>query len=467
MKRNPTSPNGPEARWRRLLLPMLGLLATVAAASPAQPTAEDLALAIGGSAVIDYPEDIGRLATSNPEVVDALAVGKREVLLQAKSHGMATIVIWSKSGRRDFYRATVSYNLEPVRKLLRDTFPGEEIQVQAAKDSLSLTGRVSSQAVAERAGALVTPFAKSVVNNLEVSSTAEKQILLRVRFAELDRSASASFGASLISTGALNTSGRITTGQFSAPAPQKIFPPGHDLSGVTGVIPGGNPGTFSNFSIGDALNIFAFRPDLNLGAVIQALRNRGLLQILAEPNLVTTNNKEASFLVGGEFPVPIVQGGANAGAVTVQFREFGIRLAFLPAVTGHDTIKLHVKPEVSSLDFANGISVSGFSIPALSTRRMETNIELELGQSFVIAGLIDDRATENLAKTPGLSLIPVLGALFKSRSESKTRTELIVLVTPEITSPVDASRAPSGPTMPLNFLPKVDRQPVAREKGRK
>ena len=138
----------PEARRRRLFLLMLGLLAAIGTASPAQPPAEDLALAIGGSAVIDYPEDIGRLATSNPEVVDALAVTKREVLLQAKSHGMATIVIWSKSGRRDFYRATVSYNLEPVRKLLRDTFPGEEIQVQAAKDSLSLTGRVSSQAVA-------------------------------------------------------------------------------------------------------------------------------------------------------------------------------------------------------------------------------------------------------------------------------------------------------------------------------
>lgn len=171
--------------------------------------------------------------------------------------------------------------------------------------------------------------------------------------------------------------------------------------------------------------------------------------------------------MGGEFPVPIVQGGANAGAVTVQFREFGIRLAFLPAVTGHDTIKLHVKPEVSSLDFANGISVSGFSIPALSTRRMETNIELGLGQSFVIAGLIDDRATENLAKIPGLSQIPVLGALFKSRSEKKTKTELIVLVTPEITGPVDASRVPSGPTMPLDFIPKVDRPPAAREEGRK
>jgi pilus assembly protein CpaC len=320
--------------------------------------------------------------------------------------------------------------------------------VQATHDALSLTGRVRSQSVAERAAALVAPMAKSVVDNLEVvADRAATQILLRVRFAELDRSASSSFGVSLVSTGALNMPARTTTGQFPAPSPQKIFPPGHDLAGMTGTT-GGNEGTFSNFSIGDALNIFAFRPDLNLAAFVKSLRTQGVLQILAEPNLVTTNGKEASFLVGGEFPVPIVQGGAAVGAVTIQFREFGIRLTFLPTVTSHKTIKLHVKPEVSSLDFANGVVLSGFTIPGLTTRRMETHIELGLGQSFVIAGLIDDRVTENLLKVPGLAKIPILGALFRSKEENRSKTELIVMVTPEITDPLAAAKAMPAPVLP-------------------
>jgi pilus assembly protein CpaC len=225
------------------------------------------------------------------------------------------------------------------------------------------------------------------------------------------------------------------------------------MDGVTGVVPGSAAGQASNWSLSDALNIFAFRPDLNLGMLIQALRSQGVLQILAEPNLVATDNKEASFLVGGEFPVPIVQGGANVGAVTVTFREFGIRLAFLPRVTNNRTIKLHVKPEVSTIDLANGVVISGFTIPALATRRMETDIELAEGQSFVIAGLLDDRATETMSKVPGLANIPVLGVLFKSRQENKTKTELVVIVTPVITDPAESLRQNPEPVMPAAPLP--------------
>ncbi|MEN6606657.1 MAG: pilus assembly protein N-terminal domain-containing protein [Bryobacteraceae bacterium] len=405
-----------------------------------QPPAEEISLAAGGSAVIDYPEDIGRISTSSPEIVDAVAVSRREVLLQAKSYGVSTIVIWSKNGRRSFYRATVAFNLEPVRKLLADSFPAEKIDVRAMRDSLSLSGCVSSQPVSDRAAALVAPFAKSVVNNLRVTTEIEKQILLRVRFAELDRSASVNLGGSLISTGALNTVGSVTTGQFASASLDKIES-------------SGNGQASSEFSISDTLNVFAFLPDLNLAAVIKALQGRGVLQILAEPNLVTTNNKEASFLAGGEFPVPVVQGGGNNNAVTVQFREFGVRLSFLPVVTPHNTIKLHVKPEVSSLDYTNGVTLSGFTIPALSMRRMETDVELRPGQSFVIAGLIDDRVTETMQKIPGLAHIPVLGTFFKSKSESKTKTELVVLVTPEITDMQSAARPSTGPAMPLEFLP--------------
>jgi pilus assembly protein CpaC len=200
--------------------------------------------------------------------------------------------------------------------------------------------------------------------------------------------------------------------------------------------------------------VFAFRPDLNLSAFVRALESKGVLQILAEPNLVTSNGKEASFLVGGEFPVPIVQGGANAGAVTILFKEFGIRLTFKPEVTEHSTIRMYVKPEVSTIDMANSVVFSGFTIPALATRRMETSIELGPGQSFVIAGLIDDRVADSFAKIPGLSHLPILGALFKSRDEKRTKTELIVMVTPQITAPLTAAEsAAMSPEMPRAVLP--------------
>jgi pilus assembly protein CpaC len=263
----------------------------------------------------------------------------------------------------------------------------------------------------------------------------ERQIVLKVRFVELDRTRIQQLGVNIVSTGAGNTIGRITTGQFS----------GGDINAVGAGIP-------SRVTITDALNVFAFRPDLNLAAFIRALQQESLLQILAEPNLVTTNGKEASFLVGGEFPVPILQGGGNAGAVTIQFREFGIRLTFNPTITESNTIKMYVKPEVSALDSANGVNLSGFFIPALSTRRMETNIELGEGQSFIIGGLIDDRFTETLAKTPGLANIPLLGVLFKSREQKRNRTELVVIVTPEITKPYQPGEKIPQPYLPKDFL---------------
>jgi pilus assembly protein CpaC len=399
---------------------------------------QELKLTLGKSIVIDYPADIARISTSNPEVADYVAVTTREILIHAKSHGTATLIVWSRSGQREFYSITVEHNLEPIRKIVKSTFPNEDIQIQAARDTLSLTGMVSTQMVADRAIALVTPLGKTVVNNMRLApQKAEKQVLLRVRFAELNRNASRSFGVNLISTGAGNTVGRITSGGTPAPTPTSV---------------GGSGGSNSTFSITDALNIFAFRPDINIGAFVKALQAEGVLQILAEPNLVTTNGKEASFLVGGEFPVPILQGGSNAGSVTVQFREFGIRLSFNPQVTENGTIKLYVKPEVNTLDLANSVSIAGFSIPALATRKIETNIELGEGQSFVIGGLMDDRVTDSMSKIPGLSSIPLLGSLFKSRTENRSNSELIVLVTPEITTPYSASDPRPKIEFPREFM---------------
>jgi pilus assembly protein CpaC len=283
------------------------------------------------------------------------------------------------------------------------------------------------------------------VNNLQLGpGGVEKQILLRVKFAELDRGTASQYGVNLASLGATGTIGRVGTGQFQAVAPNQI--------GSTGS---------NNFSITDALNIMAFRPDLNLAAFIKALQSQNILQILAEPNLVTANGKEANFVVGGEFPVPILQGGANSGAVTVQFREFGIRLWFTPQITANKTIKVYIRQEVSTLDLANGVQLGGFSIPALSTRKAETNVELGDGQSFVVAGLVDNRETELFNKLPVISSIPILGALFKTKEERKSTGELIMMITPEITEPLNPGDSKPLPAYPNEFLKRLDPKDAA------
>ena len=418
-----------------------------ASVASAQTGAEDLRLTVGKSIVIDYPSDVRQISTSNPEIVDASPVTIREVLIHGKGLGTGTLIVWNKSGERTFYSITVEANLDPLRRLLKDTFPGEDIRVQSSRDSLSLIGTVSSPSIGERAAALAAAFGKTIVNNLQLSLAVEKQIMLKVKFAELDRSKATQFGVNILSTGATNTIGRITTGQFNA----------------ANVDTGSGSKTLT---VSDALNIFAFRPDLNLAVFIKALQAESILQILAEPNLVTTNGKEASFLVGGEFPVPILQGGSNAAAVTVQFREFGIRLLFTPVMTPNKTIKLHLRQEVSTIDLANAVNLNGFTIPALSTRRAETDVELTEGQSFIVAGLLDNRETETISKIPGLGSLPILGTLFKSRDVKRNNTELVMIVSPEITRPLEPGQKAPLPYFPRDFLvpvepPKTSAAPAA------
>jgi pilus assembly protein CpaC len=417
--------------------------ATTQAAAPGRT--EEIAMTVGKAVILDHPDEITRVSISDPLVADAVAVSTKEVLLNAKGPGVTTLVIWSKSGERNFFTLNVSPNLQQIQQHLQQTFPGESIQVMMSHGTVSLVGKASSSAVAEKAAVMVSALGKTVVNNLAVPALSEKQIILKVRFAEMQRAALQQQGANLFSTGALNTPGAISTQQFGPP----------QSPSVAGEIGAPVTGYQTTFTISDALNIFAFRPDLNLGALIRALRAQNLIEILAEPNVVATSGKEAVLLVGGEFPVPVVQGGGNAGAVTIQFREFGIRLNFLPVVTPNETIKLHVRPEVSSLDFANAVTLAGFTIPALSTRRVETDVELAAGQSFVIAGLLDQRVTENLSRIPGLANIPLLGNIFKSRSQNKSNSELLVLVTPEYTTALSASDQKPQLDFPQEFLPRA------------
>ena len=420
-------------------LTLAGALLALGAGLGLAQTAEDLRLTVGKSVVIDYPSDIRQISTSNPEIIDASPITTREILMHGKGLGSATMVVWAKTGERMFYNVTVDMNLDPLRKILRESFPGEQIDPDSSRDALSLNGKISNQAVADRAVALAATFAKTVVNNLQVAAPGiDKQILLRVRFAELDRQKEEQYGVTLLGV-AGQTIGSTSTGQFGS-------------SQLNSSVAGAQ----TLFSIPQALNAFAFDAKLNLGAFLRALQSSNILQILAEPNLVTTNGKEAYFLVGGEFPVPVLQGGSNTGAVTIQFREFGIRLRFTPIITPNNTIKMHLNQEVSTIDTAHGVTVSGFAIPALATRRAETDVELGEGQSFVVAGLLDNREQDAFSKLPVLSSLPILGSLFKSKDENRQRTELVVIVTPEITQPLGPNDPKPEIYFPRDFLVRLD-----------
>ncbi len=429
----------------RSALGLLGVL--LAAATGSGQSAEELRLTVGKSVVIDYPSDIRQISTSSADIVDASPVTTREILLHGKGLGNATLVVWSKTGERTFYNVTVELNLDPLRKILKDTFPNEQIVPQSSRESLSLNGVISSKDVGDRAVALAGPFAKNVVNNMQLGNPpVEKQVLLRVKFAELDRSKAEQYGINWIS--------QVGQTQMFASTQQSSINSTTNSSGQNVV------------SVASALNIFAFDPKLNLGAFIQALQSENILEILAEPNLMTTNGKEAYFLVGGEFPVPVLQGGGNSGAVTVQFREFGIRLRFTPLITGNGTIKLHLTQEVSTLDAANGVTFNGFAIPAIATRRTESDVELGEGQSFAVSGLLDNRDTESFSKLPFLSSIPVLGTLFKSKLVKKNRTDLVLLVTPEVTTPLGPNDPRPEIAFPKDFLVRLSQADIQNAAGK-
>jgi len=271
-----------------------------------------------------------------------------------------------------------------------------------------------------------------------------EEVLLEVKFAEVDRTALTQLGINMFSTGAGNTIGTVTTGQFG----------GITTGPISNTTNGNGTGTATTtMTVSNLLNLFFFNPQVHLGAVIEALHSRNLLQILAEPNLVAVNGKEASFLAGGEFPFPVVQPGVGGLAtVTIQFREFGVRLKFTPVIQPNGNIHLHVVPEVSTLDFSNSVTVSGTTIPALSTRKADTEFELQDGQSFVIAGLLDNRVTDLYNKVPGLGDIPILGAFFKSKSAQKSNSELMVLCTARRVSP--SAQPPNPPQAPQPYLDK-------------
>ena len=390
---------------------------------------------INKSVVLEHPAGVRRMSIANGDLVEAVAVSSTEILLNGKVAGETSLILWDPKGKRSNFDVHVlpdSRDIDAVRgELMREIGPSVSISVDGK--TVFLRGTAKDAISAERAFKIASALG-NVVNLLRVKVPAgSPQILLKVRFATVERTAAEQFGFNVFS---MNQKGiaNSSTNQF-----------------------GNNPqlqaGSGSqSVAFNDLLNIFYFRPDLNIGAFIQALESKNVLQILAEPNLLTVSGEPANFLAGGEFPFPTIQGGAaGVGQITIQFKEFGIRLNFLPYVTPRGSILLKVSPEVSSLDYSNGLTVNGFAVPGLSTRRVQTEIELENQQSFVIAGLLDKQITEQLNKIPGLASIPLLGKLFQSKSLQKNDTELLIVVTPELVAPIPASAAAPNLNMPLPF----------------
>src|SRR5215469_11724432 len=392
--------------------------------SQAQEGAEPqtLHLLVGRSLVITSPSRIKRISLADPDIAEALVVSPTQVLVNGKKPGGVSLLIWDESDQSQAFEVSVDIDVLGLSQKIHEVFPSENVHIDTSKDTVILTGKISSAAVADKILEVVKGATPRVTSMMEVPPAPTGEILLQVRFAEVDRSAVQQLGFNVLSTGVGKTIGSIGTGQFGPTNSWQIS----DLFPVRGPQPQ-TAQTFTTNQVATALNIFLFNPNIHLGVAIEALQSRNLFQILAEPNLMTESGKEASFLAGGEFPYPSIQsfgGASSAPAITVQFKEFGIRLSFTPILLADGTIHLKVRPEVSTLDFSNSVTIAGFTLPALSTRRVESDMNLADGQTFAIAGLVDNRMTEVMDKIPGLGDIPLLGKLFQSKSLNKSKNEL-------------------------------------------
>ena len=431
----------------------------IAVAIPGVTFADDstpsVKLLVGRSAIVDIGTPIQRVSLTSAEVADAMVTASNQLLINGKTPGTISMFVWERGGALHQYEIVVQRDLARLNEQMKRLFPNESIDAQSNGKSIVLSGYVSTKETAALAASVAGGYvdkADDVVNLLKLQEgMVSNQVLLRVRFAEVSRTAVTDLGVGFFTSalGVKNTLGRVTTNQVPTPGFDELkwTKSSSDFGGDVTQASGKN--TFSDF-----LNVFLFSEKYDIGVVIKALQTRGLFQSLAEPNLVSESGKEASFLAGGEFPVPIAQGTGGNVAISVMFKEFGIRLNFTPIVSGN-RVHLKVRPEVSTLDFANGVTLQGFRIPALSTRRTETELELNDGQTFAIAGLLNNSVNSTLQKIPGIGDIPILGALFKSKAAQKDQTELVVMITPQIVTRASVGVTGSLPRTPEPFLPPL------------
>ena len=412
--------------------------------------ARNITLMEGRGELLQFQRDVQKVALAEPKIADAVVLSPREVMVNAKTPGHTTLLIWETGSDPVRYEIEVAKDnseWDSFRKLIQDNADGGTVTVTGSGDTIVLAGSVKSAEDSKRLAGMAQTRAKTVINLLKAPPAPDpRQILLQVKFAAVDRTALTQVGFNLFSLNGKMIGGTGTE-QFTPPR----------FTAISGNDPASNTVNFS-----DLLNLFAFRPDLNIGATIKALQEHDLLQILAEPNLICEEGKDASFLAGGSFPFPTITttptGGATAPVITVQFKPYGVKLDFTPTITPQGGINLKVAPEVSSLDFTNAVTLQGFTIPSLAQRRAETEVLLKDGESFAIAGLIDQQVIETMDKVPGLGDIPILGKLFRSRSTQKSNDELLVLITPHLVRPLSPEEKAKLPDMPAAFLPAVANQ---------
>jgi pilus assembly protein CpaC len=400
-----------------------------------------LHILVGHSVVIRTDARLRRVLVGNPAVITTATTAPNELVVTATASGSSSVVLWQEDNKSRILEVFGDLDVAMLREAVARSFPNEQIEVEAEENRIVLTGTASAIPVAEQITKMAVPFSKEIVNSIRIALPGrQKQILLKVRFAQVDRGKLNAIGVNLFNTPGAKFFGATGTQQFAPPQLVKDT---------------GQPNGFSStIGLSDLLNIFLFRQDINLGATIKDLEQKNVLQILAEPNLLAANGEPARFLAGGELPYPVVTGTASTSTVTVQFKPFGVKLEFTGTIQDDNTIRLKVFPEVSSLDFGNAVTISGFVLPAIATRHAETTVELRNGQSFGIAGLLDQRTTAEYAKVPGIGDIPVLGLLFRSKSINRTNSELVVIVTPSIIDPASAGNA--APELPNAPIPSLD-----------
>ncbi len=407
----------------------------------AEPTTVTTHLEIGHTLMLNAKVRIKRIYVANPAVLESYLATPHQILLTAKTTGLTSVVLWDEANHTDSYIVSCDLDLRPLRKGLVDALPGEKLSAEGQQGKVVLQGSVTSQADSDLAEKMAASFSKEVVNSLVVNSAQARQVQLKVRFVEVDRSRLSQFGINIFAPGGTSSVGSGGTQQFTSSATLTT-------GSGTGQLVGGNVLTVSN-----PLSFLFYSTKTNVGVSVQDLENKQVLQILAEPVITTLSGQPANFLAGGEFPFPVVQGtSTGATSITIQFRPFGVRLAFTPKVNVDGTIDLKVAPEVSALDYTNAVSISGYTIPAISTKHVDTEVVLHSGQSFAISGLLDRRTTDALSRTPGIASIPFLGALFKSKNLNLSTSELIVVVTPTLVDPLTDTTAPTDPVPVRPFL---------------
>jgi len=370
----------------------------------------------GASVLLVNPVALQRFSVGDPGIAEATIVSPTEVVINGRGLGSTTLLIWDNSSQVKVYSVEVTADAPALERYLRQVMPDEQISVTASGNSVTLGGTVKDPNSVQRAIDIARTSGATIIDNMVAPPAV--QVLLHVRFAEISRSVLKRWST-----------------QLSTVNPQNLSDNGNYTAST-------NPSSTAT-SISFLLDNLPGNPQLQ--ALINAAEQRGDFRDLAEPNLMTLPGKEAYFLAGGRFPFPAVQGGQTSGGIGIQFEEFGVRLRFTPTITRSGAIRLKLQPEVSALDFANGLVISGFTIPSITARRAETEVELRAGQYLAIAGLLDNTVTDNISKIPFLGDIPILGQLFRSKNLQQKRTELLVLVSPELVVASDRPAAlPTG-----------------------